>query len=201
MSQISYFFENLFGTSDWPARWHCGKWSDFHGWLYVTSDLLIWGAYFAIPAIKALAQSLYLLEDEIKAAGARLQVHFGVPEVDFPKVYLESVLFNLVSNAIKYQPPGQQPLVIITTGRDGNETVIRVQDNGIGINLNRHKDDLFKYKKVFHSGYKSNGLGLFLTKNQVEVYGGRIEVDSEVGRGSIFSIYFQKIPEDRALIY
>lgn len=150
---------------------------------------------------KALAQSLHLLEDEIRATQARLQVHFVVPEVDFPKVYLESILFNLVSNAIKYQPPGQQPLVIITTARDGNETVLRVQDNGIGINLNRHKDDLFKYKKVFHSGYKSNGLGLFLTKNQVEVYGGRIEVDSEVGRGSTFSVYFQKIPEDRALIY
>lgn len=49
--QIKSFFLNLFNTNDWPARWHCGTWSDFHGWLYIISDLAIWAAYFAIPII------------------------------------------------------------------------------------------------------------------------------------------------------
>lgn len=49
MNQILDFFRNLFDTSDWPPRWHCGNWTDFHGWLYIVSDLLIWSAYFAIP--------------------------------------------------------------------------------------------------------------------------------------------------------
>ncbi|MEP6750303.1 MAG: PAS domain S-box protein [Bacteroidota bacterium] len=49
MHQLTDFFENLFSVSDWPPRWHCGRWSDFHGWLYIISDLLIWTAYFTIP--------------------------------------------------------------------------------------------------------------------------------------------------------
>lgn len=51
MNEIADFFRNLFDSSDWPPRWHCGKWSDFHGWLYIISDLMVWGAYFAIPLI------------------------------------------------------------------------------------------------------------------------------------------------------
>src|SRR5260221_6905523 len=51
MGQFINFFKNLFDASDWPPRWHCGKWSEFHGWLYIISDLLIWSAYFAIPVI------------------------------------------------------------------------------------------------------------------------------------------------------
>jgi len=51
MNQVIEFFAGLFDTSDWPPRWHCGKWSDFHGWLYIISDLMVWCAYFAIPLI------------------------------------------------------------------------------------------------------------------------------------------------------
>src|SRR3954468_5010057 len=51
MKQVAEFFRKLFDYSDWPPRWHCGKWSDFHGWLYIVSDLLVWSAYFAIPFI------------------------------------------------------------------------------------------------------------------------------------------------------
>jgi signal transduction histidine kinase len=49
MNQVLEFFEKLFETADWPPRWHCGNWTDFHGWFYIISDLLIWSAYFAIP--------------------------------------------------------------------------------------------------------------------------------------------------------
>lgn len=51
MNQVVEFFTRLLDTSDWPPRWHCGKWSEFHGWLYIISDLLVWSAYFAIPLI------------------------------------------------------------------------------------------------------------------------------------------------------
>ena len=51
MHQVVDFFEGLFDTSLWPPRWHCGKWSEFHGWLYIISDLLIFSAYFAMPVI------------------------------------------------------------------------------------------------------------------------------------------------------
>lgn len=49
MNQVLDFFRKLFDTSDWPPRWHCGNWTQFHGWLYIISDLLIWSAYFAMP--------------------------------------------------------------------------------------------------------------------------------------------------------
>lgn len=51
MNQIIEFFSGIFDTNRWPARWHCGYWSDFHGWLYIVSDLMIWAAYFLIPII------------------------------------------------------------------------------------------------------------------------------------------------------
>lgn len=51
MNQFTDFFKQLFDTSDWPPRWHCGEWSDFHGWLYIGSDVAIWLAYFIIPVI------------------------------------------------------------------------------------------------------------------------------------------------------
>ncbi len=49
--QIFEFFKRMFSTADWPPRWHCGNWTDFHGWLYIISDLMIWAAYFAIPVL------------------------------------------------------------------------------------------------------------------------------------------------------
>jgi PAS domain S-box-containing protein len=51
MNQVIDFFKRFFDTSDWPPRWHCGKWTEFHGWLYIISDLLIWSAYFTIPIV------------------------------------------------------------------------------------------------------------------------------------------------------
>ncbi|MEJ7738899.1 MAG: ATP-binding protein [Chitinophagaceae bacterium] len=51
MDQVLEFFKKLFDTSDWPPRWHCGRWTEFHGWMYIISDLLIWSAYFAIPLL------------------------------------------------------------------------------------------------------------------------------------------------------
>ncbi|WP_315814048.1 hypothetical protein [Paraflavitalea speifideaquila] len=51
MNQVVEFFAKLLKTSDWPPRWHCGKWTEFHGWLYIISDLMVWSAYFAIPFI------------------------------------------------------------------------------------------------------------------------------------------------------
>jgi chemotaxis family two-component system sensor kinase Cph1 len=50
-NQVTDFFLNMFDTSNWPARWHCGTWTDFHGWVYIISDLAIWASYFLIPVL------------------------------------------------------------------------------------------------------------------------------------------------------
>lgn len=54
MGEVIAFFKSLFMAESWPARWFCGTWTQFHGWLYVCADIAIWGAYFAIPFIIVL---------------------------------------------------------------------------------------------------------------------------------------------------
>ena len=51
MNSVGDFLTRLFDTTDWPKRWLCGNWTDFHGWLYILSDLMIWAAYMTIPLI------------------------------------------------------------------------------------------------------------------------------------------------------
>ena len=69
--------------------------------------------------------------------------------------------------------------------------ILTVQDNGLGIDLGKHKDDLFKIGQVFHSHANAKGLGLYMTKSQVEVMGGTIEVESEVDKGTSFRVEFK----------
>jgi len=138
----------------------------------------------------ALQNSLHILEDHIRDTNAVINTRFEVDKVLFPKVYLESVFYNLVSNAIKYRNKQLAPVIDISTKKEGRLVVLQVSDNGIGINLERYANDIFKYQKIFHKGYESNGVGLFLTKTQVESYGGKIEVQSEVNKGTTFIIYF-----------
>lgn len=51
MSEIEEFFQGLFSYDAWPPRWKCGYWSDFHGWLYIISELMVWAAYFMMPLL------------------------------------------------------------------------------------------------------------------------------------------------------
>jgi len=68
--------------------------------------------------------------------------------------------------------------------------LLTVKDNGLGINLPKYKSQLFMFKKVFHRGFESKGIGLFLTRYQVESLGGKIDVQSEPNEGSVFSVKF-----------
>ncbi|MBD0288176.1 MAG: PAS domain-containing protein, partial [Flavisolibacter sp.] len=72
MEQVLDFFQKLFDTADWPPRWHCGNWTDFHGWFYIISDLLIWSAYFAIPLI-----ILKFISNKVNARFVRLYFLFA----------------------------------------------------------------------------------------------------------------------------
>ena len=66
-----------------------------------------------------------------------------------------------------------------------------VQDNGLGIDLERHRKKLFGMYKTFHKHPDSRGIGLFMTKNQIEAMGGFIDVESKVDEGSIFYVNFK----------
>lgn len=111
-------------------------------------------------------------------------------EIEYNPAYLESILLNLISNAIKYSHPDRKPKIEISVHQNDEETTLEISDNGIGLDLEKHGDDLFGMYKTFHSNKNSKGIGLYITKNQVESLGGRIEVESEPGKGSRFIIHF-----------
>ena len=107
--------------------------------------------------------------------------------------YLDSILMNLITNGIKYCSDERESYVTLYIEEVNNHLVICVEDNGLGINLEKNRDKIFGMYKTFHEHPDSRGIGLFITKNQIEAMGGKIEVESEVGKGSIFKIY---LPHD-----
>lgn len=112
--------------------------------------------------------------------------------VYFNASYLESILLNLTSNAIKYSSPDRTLKITYTLEYNKDYTVLVVEDNGIGIDLERYGDELFGLYKTFHNNEDSNGIGLYITKNQIEALGGKIEITSTVNLGTSFKVYFKK---------
>ena len=104
------------------------------------------------------------------------------------KSYLESILYNLISNAIKYKSNSRTPELMIDISRQKDFFVIKMIDNGIGIDLNLYGDYVFGLYKRFNLEIEGKGLGLHMTKNQVEALGGSINVESALDKGTIFSI-------------
>ena len=372
MEQIIDFFANLFKAENWPARWVCGIWTPFHGWLYIFSNLAIWAAYFAIPLIlfyfvqkrkgdipfirifwlfilfilacgtthlmdatlfyypayrlsatillicavvswaailglikvmpdalnlkspvqlekivntrtaelKELSNDLrkqneqltnfaditthnlrspatnlvslvelyesekntdkkqlyfekfkesshnliHTLDDlyeilkirkntdikkddlkfesileetmqdlsaEISKTNAQISYDFSAcSAVQYPKAYLHSIFLNLLSNAIKYRSPERTPEINFRTYLSNGNVVLECKDNGLGLDLNKYGDKIFKLHKTFHRNKDARGMGLYIIKTQIETLNGSIYVKSEVNKGSIFTISF-----------
>ncbi|MDL5512970.1 PAS domain-containing protein [Arenibacter sp. M-2] len=102
--------------------------------------------------------------------------------------YLDSVLLNLFTNSIKYSSPNRIPKITIQATKTENNIILNFRDNGLGINLERHGKKLFGMYKTFHDHEDSKGIGLFITKNQIEAMNGKIEVESAVDQGTLFKI-------------
>jgi PAS domain S-box-containing protein len=103
--------------------------------------------------------------------------------------YLNNVLKNLITNGIRFRSHERDGIVNISATITGSEVVLQVRDNGLGIDLKRHGNKLFGMYKTFHTHHTSLGLGLFITKNQVQAMGGDIRVESETGVGSSFFVH------------
>ncbi|MCG6167730.1 PAS domain-containing sensor histidine kinase [Leptospira sanjuanensis] len=102
--------------------------------------------------------------------------------------YMESILLNFLTNAVKYRHPDRVPEIILSAAYEKNRLVLSIADNGLGIDMNKNGDKLFGMYKTFHNNRDAKGIGLFITKNQVEAMGGRIEVESKVNIGTTFRI-------------
>ncbi len=111
--------------------------------------------------------------------------------VKFNTCYFHSVIQNLLINAIKYKHTDRAPEITITSACANNIVEINVSDNGCGIDLDKFGNDIFGLYKTFHTNHDSEGVGLYLVKNQIEALGGTISVKSKVNVGTTFTL---KIP-------
>jgi PAS domain S-box-containing protein len=142
------------------------------------------------PLAVVTAKVLQQLQIDIVQSGAEITTVFEVATLSYPLIYLESIVYNLVSNALKYAVPGLPPQIFIRTYLLGSRTCLSVKDNGMGIDLHQYGHQLFKLHKVFHPGHDSKGVGLFITRNHIETLGGSIAVKSEPGHGAEFIVTF-----------
>lgn len=135
---------------------------------------------------------LHVLNDQIvlKQAEVINEIPSDV-EVLYNPAYLESVLLNFIFNAIRYSHPQRKPRIQLTCSREDGQVVLMVSDNGIGIDLEKYGHQLFGMYKTFNDNPDSKGVGLFISKNQIEAMGGKVTVASVVGEGTTFKIYFK----------
>lgn len=106
--------------------------------------------------------------------------------------YLDSVVLNFLTNALKYRSSERESYVRLHREVEADYWILCIEDNGLGIDLERNGKKLFGMYKTFHQHPEAKGVGLFITKNQIEAMGGKIEVTSHLGQGTRFKIYFQK---------
>ncbi len=110
----------------------------------------------------------------------------------FNKAYLESIFFNLISNAIKYRSPARNLKILLSSETTKEEVILKFSDNGLGLDVELYKERLFRLYQRFHDHAEGKGLGLFLIKSQMEALNGSIDIESKVGTGTTFILRFKR---------
>ncbi len=122
---------------------------------------------------------------------ASIETHFEVPEILTVKSYLTNIFFNVISNSIKYRKEDNPPTIKISSESFEDTVLIKIEDNGIGLDLKKHEKKLFMPYKRFHNHVGGKGIGLYLVKSQVEALDGKIKIASTPGLGTTLSIYLK----------
>lgn len=144
---------------------------------------------------ETLSKVKEIFERKITETKAQIITDFSkAPEIEYSPVYLESIMQNLLSNALRYSSPERTPVIRFVTSIVNDSIQLEVSDNGLGIDLIKYGSQVFGLNKVFHSHPESKGVGLFITKAQIEGMGGEIHVHSEVNKGTTFTILFHGKP-------
>lgn len=128
----------------------------------------------------------------IQKASAQFQVDFSdMTTVHFSPAYLESIFLNLITNSVKYAVPDNSPVITISTNQQNGEKTFVYSDNGLGFDMHKVGHLIFNLNQTFHDNEDSKGVGLYLVHNHVTSLGGSIKVDSEINKGSTFTIKFK----------
>ncbi len=128
----------------------------------------------------------------IKDSEATIHEYYDVPELWFARKNIRSICYNLFSNAIKYRDPKKNLIVNIQTYKNSGHIVLSISDNGLGIGA-EYKEKMFSMFKRFHNHVEGSGVGLYIVKKIIDNHGGKIEVESEKGKGTTFKIYFKPV--------
>ncbi|EPR69577.1 PAS domain S-box protein [Cyclobacterium qasimii] len=140
---------------------------------------------------EVLERTKEILVANIMESKVQINADFSkAPKITYNRIFLESIILNLVGNAIKYRSPDRVPIINIETDISYNRILFTIADNGLGIDLVKHGRNLFGLHKTFHKHAEAKGIGLFLTKNHIDAMGGIITVKSEVGKGTTFTVKF-----------
>jgi CHASE3 domain sensor protein/two-component sensor histidine kinase len=131
------------------------------------------------------------LQGEILKSAAIIKADFSeIEQLEYSRIYLESIFHNLISNALKYRDKVRIPEISIKTEKKNNQIFLHVTDNGLGIDLEKHGHKIFGMHQIFHNHPDAKGIGLFMTKTQIESMKGKITVISEVNVGTTFTVMF-----------
>ena len=134
------------------------------------------------------------LQEPLEGCGGEVFIEIGEDiTLSGNKAYLYSVFYNLLSNSIKYRSPDRNLEVNVKCqGNNEKGVIISFSDNGLGFDVDKAGDNIFKLYKRFHYNAEGRGIGLFLVKTHIEAMDGHIEVDSQVNKGTTFLIYLNR---------
>ena len=152
------------------------------------------------PSIQKEAVPLKeIFENVFSQLSFQIELYKPIIKLNFEKVsvlntnkaYFESILINLLTNSLKYKSENKKLKITISANKTDDTVYLIFKDNGIGIDLERNRDKVFGLYQRFHNYPDSKGLGLYLVKSQVETMGGTITIESEVNKGTTFTLTFK----------
>ncbi len=147
-----------------------------------------------LPFEKVNIEEVYMdvakqIDNSIRENNAQIKVDFSkLPDLWYPRFHLTSILQNLLTNAIKYKQRDLDPVITLETSIESDRPVLVISDNGLGINLDLHREKLFRLFKRFHDHVPGKGVGLHIVHSIVSSHGGNIEIDSEPNKGTTFKL-------------
>lgn len=125
------------------------------------------------------------LEPRLKAAGVTLEIKDSLPRVNGDAHWLTEVFENLINNALKYGCDNPEPRIVVGSGLEGEEARIFVRDNGKGIDPDHHAQ-IFEPFRRLRSDREGSGMGLAIVARIIKMHGGRVWIESRVGKGATF---------------
>ena len=130
------------------------------------------------------------MSDNIIAANAIIISEINISAITFSKRKLRTIIYNLISNAIKFKAAERQPEIIVTTNKENDFIVISVKDNGMGIGESKFDAIFSKYYRL-ENAIEGSGIGLYLVKEIVSNAGGKTLVKSQLDKGTEFQVYLK----------